>query len=119
MRDELRLRKLDHRKLNIGNRVRAGFRHHKLPLSAVSELDGLHLHLYMRRSDFWDHLLPVLGSSGRQRCKPGLREHLLAHDLYPERINKSVQRDLRHAIRDPDYQPRVAGRVHLLGLLVS
>ena len=87
MRDELRLRKLDHRKLNIGYRVRAGFRHHKLPLSAVSEFDGLHLHLYVRRCDFWDYLLSILGSSGRRRCKPDLCEHLLVHDLYRERIN--------------------------------
>ena len=35
LRDELRVRKHDHRKLNIGIRVRGGFRHHELPLSAV------------------------------------------------------------------------------------
>jgi len=87
LRDELRLRKLDHRKLYIGYRVRAGFRHHKLPLSAVSEFDGLHLHLYVRRCDFWDHLLSFICSSRDLCWKSGMYKYLFFGNLFQERFD--------------------------------
>ena len=76
----LRLRQHEPGQWLLDKRLRGHLRLHKLPLPAVPERDGLDLQHHLQRDHLRNHLLPILGSSGRQRRKLDLPIVLLTNN---------------------------------------
>ena len=87
MRLDLRICKHDLGELNLDKCVRGDLRHRELPLLIILELNGLHVHLYVRRCDFWDHLLSFICSSRDLCWKSGMYKYLFFGNLFQERFD--------------------------------
>ena len=67
--------------------------------------------------DFWNYLLSLFGSSGRQRWKPGLPHFLLFCNIYCKRISKLMQFKLFAATRLAADEPWLSTVLFVLSLL--